>query len=52
MHVADAGACRPQVGRRKRARPAPDARGATIPLERSLVPISMYALGRPAGSEE
>lgn len=35
----------PQVGRR-RMRRAPDERGATIPRERSLVPISMYMQDR------
>ncbi|KAK9837418.1 hypothetical protein WJX81_001095 [Elliptochloris bilobata] len=40
------GAVGVEVGRRRRARRAPDATGATIPLERSLVPVSMYAEGR------
>ena len=31
-----------QVGRRRRARRTPSETGATIPLERSLVPIRMY----------
>lgn len=36
----------PQVGRRRRMRRAPDERGATIPRERALVPISMYMQDR------
>ena len=35
-----------QVGRRRRTRRTLDETGATIPLERSLVPIRMYTESR------